>query len=616
MNTPLSSLKNNENQGKTAAIRADRSVSSYVGPVSLAVAGSGLALTHFFVSGGMLNGHLATILLGGFNGATVGGLADWYAVSALFRKLGPHSDILRRRRPQIEEKIIDLVMNHWLSRDSLRDHVHQLQPSKFFIDWMSQAGHPAQAAQLVRQGLNRIVPELDRPEVAAALDRILRDRLEHMELAPQLGRWLQHAIARADHEDMWNTVLDAIDREAQSPETQRAIARLIRQSVTDYLPTILRQLDRPELETYLRQQLKLQLQQFDLAKALGSWTLNAVAGGAHRSLLDAILAQFSGNLSPSPQLRNAMETVFKNSLAAYGKKHPIQGFVGGLVTLTIDRDDLESAFKAALSGLINDVRKNERHPLRQEFDEVVRQFAAKLQTGDPVMTGSVNALKERVVQNADWTPLIRQTIGWVKGTIQSEATSPNPGLRLLDYDALAKTVSGLLTQLADDIRSNPQHGLRLKLDSMLKEFADKLAAGDPDASEVVERLKRRLLGTADLQGLLQSALAGAKAEMNRQLADPQSTLMQTVERMLVGFVMELRDNPEQREKLDQWLRNACVGFIENNHALIGDVVQNNLRRLDDEQFVTLVRENSWQDLQFIRLNGAIVGFVAGCLLGI
>jgi len=63
---------------------------------------------------------LLIILKTGFEAATVGAIADTYAVFGLFHKIGPHTDILRRKRREITEKTIELVVNFLLSKEHLK----------------------------------------------------------------------------------------------------------------------------------------------------------------------------------------------------------------------------------------------------------------------------------------------------------------------------------------------------------------------------------------------------------------------------------------------------------------------------------------------------------------
>ena len=592
-----------------------KAFATYVGPLSLAVAGTGLALTEYLTSHGTLGGVGGRALLGGFQGAMVGGLADWYAVTALFRKIGPHSDILRKRRPMIEEKIIDLVMNHWLSRDSLCEHARNIQPSRFLITWMEQDGHPVQAAQLVRHAIEKALPELDNPDIAALIERVLRERLLQMDLGSALGQSMRRVMENRDHKQIWQGVLDALSNEVRSADTQQLIAKLLRQALFEYMPIILAQLDRPELEAHLRGQLKQRLTEFDLPAALSDWVSHAVRAGSHHSLLIAFLAQFDGRYPMSPRLRESIEEMFQNTFAGYAKKHPIQGLIGGLVAMHIDESDLEEAFRAEFASMADNIRHDTNHPLRQELDRFMSQFAQKLKSRDPELLATVNALKTRMIESADWGPLIRQSISWVKETVRKELSSDTPELRLLDYDAMGRAVSYALGRIADEVRANPDHALRKKMDMLLLDFAKQLERGDPDIVSLVKRLRDRFVEAVDLKILIASSLAGAKQELARQLDNPESRLMHGIVRMLNNIVAEMRDKPGKRERLDQWIREACVDIIGKNHAMVGQVVTMNLRRMDDDAFVKLVRDNAWHDLQFIRLNGAIVGFLAGCAIG-
>ncbi|MBA3845625.1 MAG: DUF445 family protein, partial [Planctomycetes bacterium] len=65
------------------------------------------------------------VLAAGFEAGTIGGLADWFAVSALFRRvpiplISRHTDIIRRNRSRLTAAIVDLVQNRWLSPAAVR----------------------------------------------------------------------------------------------------------------------------------------------------------------------------------------------------------------------------------------------------------------------------------------------------------------------------------------------------------------------------------------------------------------------------------------------------------------------------------------------------------------
>ena len=81
------------------------------------------------------------------------------------------------------------------------------------------------------------------------------------------------------------------------------------------------------------------------------------------------------------------------------------------------------------------------------------------------------------------------------------------------------------------------------------------------------------------------------------------------------MIHHILDNlKEKNTNIDQWIQKQIIILVENNHAQIGNLVQENLDKLDNETLVDMVENNIGKDLQWIRVNGAVCGFVIGIFL--
>src|SRR6476660_3653255 len=113
--------------------------------------------------------------------AVVGALADWFAVTALFRHpLGlpiPHTNILQRRRTEIIEGIVRIVEEDWLSPDVIAARLARLTPSELVADWLRDPGHVERLAAPLRDLLRGLARTLDEAEVADFIDRALQRQL-------------------------------------------------------------------------------------------------------------------------------------------------------------------------------------------------------------------------------------------------------------------------------------------------------------------------------------------------------------------------------------------------------------------------------------------------------
>ncbi|ABS21741.1 DUF445 domain-containing protein [Bacillus cytotoxicus] len=87
---------------------------------------------------------------------------------------------------------------------------------------------------------------------------------------------------------------------------------------------------------------------------------------------------------------------------------------------------------------------------------------------------------------------------------------------------------------------------------------------------------------------------------------------------LLPFMMKqlnkIKEDAEVVQKMENWLQKQIVKLVENNHSKIGQLVQENLDKLDDQTLITMIEKNVGKDLQWIRVNGAVCGFVIGLVI--
>ena len=173
---------------------------------------------------------------------------------------------------------------------------------------------------------------------------------------------------------------------------------------------------------------------------------------------------------------------------------------------------------------------------------------------------------------------------------------------------LAQREAGLfLRTLAD-----PDHPWRETIRRRILAFAARLRS-DPDLQDRVEEAKNNwLAGQADLAGRLSAAVAmllqaaageAGRAAVHRWLADQ-------VERLVTA----LRQDAAQQQALAQLLRQALTAFIDTHHSHIGKMVRERLDQYSTAALVDFIEAKVGNDLQMIRINGSVVGGVAGMLI--
>ncbi len=164
-----------------------------------------------------------------------------------------------------------------------------------------------------------------------------------------------------------------------------------------------------------------------------------------------------------------------------------------------------------------------------------------------------------------------------------------------------------------DIRDDPLHRARAALDSMLAQLGQDLLF-DPDTQTRAENLKNRLLDHPQftqtgisLWRALRNALLGA-------LRDPNGELRSRLEAELVAFAERLTVDAELRRRLDGVAADAVVFAVDRYGAELTTIITSTIERWDGEEAARRIELHVGRDLQFIRINGTIVGGLVGVLI--
>ena len=144
--------------------------------------------------------------------ALVGGLADWFAVTALFRQpLGlpiPHTAILPRSKDRIGEGLAIFIERNFLSPDILKAKLRSIDPARLAADWLSDpANANAIARRLVRM-LSHVINAVDDRDFRIFIGEALGRHLADIELAPLLGRAIAVLTATGFHETLLDRLAD------------------------------------------------------------------------------------------------------------------------------------------------------------------------------------------------------------------------------------------------------------------------------------------------------------------------------------------------------------------------------------------------------------------------
>jgi uncharacterized membrane-anchored protein YjiN (DUF445 family) len=184
--------------------------------------------------------------------------------------------------------------------------------------------------------------------------------------------------------------------------------------------------------------------------------------------------------------------------------------------------------------------------------------------------------------------------------------------RFLD-DLVADRVFLEVQNFAFAVKTDPEHPLRKAVDTFLVEFAADLQH-DPETIERAERIKQQIVEHPDVQRFIGRAWGTVKKLVLDAAADPSSELRRRVRDGLVSLGTRLSTDAELRAKIDGWVGDAAAYVVRHYRREITTLITDTVQRWDAEETSRKVELQVGRDLQFIRINGTVVGALAGLVI--
>lgn len=180
-------------------------------------------------------------------------------------------------------------------------------------------------------------------------------------------------------------------------------------------------------------------------------------------------------------------------------------------------------------------------------------------------------------------------------------------------DAVITRLHRELVSWVADIRDDPRHHARQALDSMLAQLAHDLLH-DPATAERTERLKERLLDHPQVLASSISLWNALRRSLLDSLQDPDGAVRARLLAELSSFSSRLLTDDAFRARLDGLAADAAVFAVERYGAEVTTVITSTIERWDGKEAARRIELHVGRDLQFIRINGTIVGGLVGVLI--
>jgi uncharacterized membrane-anchored protein YjiN (DUF445 family) len=178
-------------------------------------------------------------------------------------------------------------------------------------------------------------------------------------------------------------------------------------------------------------------------------------------------------------------------------------------------------------------------------------------------------------------------------------------------------IVGAIENLLREVRESPDHPLRAKFHEALVRFTDKLRTS-PDVIAKAEALKEEIFSAPVLDEIATSiwrtARTGLVRYAERQPAEGESAPPGALERGIVSFADAMRSNDAMLGELDRFVTDATLTVVEQYRHEVGELIAHTVAAWDPEATSRRIELAIGRDLQFIRINGTLVGGLAGLII--
>jgi uncharacterized membrane-anchored protein YjiN (DUF445 family) len=245
------------------------------------------------------------------------------------------------------------------------------------------------------------------------------------------------------------------------------------------------------------------------------------------------------------------------------------------------RGALQQASVSAGLGVIVDVLTSGNHA-ESLVDELV-------QVGRNQLRANEDRIRERIKDRSPW---------WLPKFVDEEI-----------FDQLI----GELQRILDEVGADPKHSARAEITQRLRDLKIALIE-DPIIRERGQTLRDEFLRHPAVKAFLDDLWQRSRGSIGDALGDPDSALRVGLERELRSIGHRLQEDSEVSERLNGWLRELITYLVETYRQPLSEIISETVEKWDATATADRIELYIGRDLQFIRINGTLVGGLVGVLI--
>lgn len=206
--------------------------------------------------------------------------------------------------------------------------------------------------------------------------------------------------------------------------------------------------------------------------------------------------------------------------------------------------------------------------------------------------------EEIIIKISDEIPIPAIQIPWAKGDIRRP---------------IAKYVADKLEKFLVKAMYDENHESREMIDKYLSGLADKMKHS-PDMKEKINSVKENFVNSEKFQGYVNSMWERVTDSVLEDLNAEDSVISTKLKEALESFGEKLRTDSQLESKINSFIEDAATGFLDNNSNQIKNLISDKVKNWDTKEFTENLEVRVGKDLQYIRINGTVIGGIIGLVI--
>jgi len=198
----------------------------------------------------------------------------------------------------------------------------------------------------------------------------------------------------------------------------------------------------------------------------------------------------------------------------------------------------------------------------------------------------------------------------IRGNVQQGSPWWMPGF--VDDRIVVQMLDRIETLLLE-MSLDPDHSMRGDFNRLMAHWADELQHST-EFRRWGEQLRETMLENDDLQDYLYRLWTDLVAGLESDLENPDSQIRSQLSSLLSGLAEEMEGDPEMQAWVNAWLVDSAVSLVDENRQAIASLISDTVRSWDAAETSDRIEQAIGRDLQFIRINGTLVGGLVGLVI--